>query len=131
MEIEQAIQPEACPVREEWMTIGLALRPIPAVVHANGPQRPTHAYRRTEPDQRPLQPFGTLEAAVNEAPVEADGVAGAKRDTGRDQKDGQGAPRKCKRTEDDGPKQHCAIPQGARRIPNNRALDRRRRVQIG
>src|ERR1700716_1863394 len=47
MEIKQAIEPEAFPVREERMTIGLALRPIPAVVHANGPQRPTHAHRRS------------------------------------------------------------------------------------
>ena len=131
MEIDQAIHPEASAVREERMTVGLALPPIPAVVHANGPQRPTHAHRRSKPDQRPLQPFGTLETAVNEAPVEANGVAGAKRNSRRDHKDGQRAPRKCKRTEYDGPKQHCAIPQGAPCIPNNRALDRRRLVQIG
>ena len=70
MEIKQAIHPEASAVREERMTVGLALRPIPAVVHANGPQRPTMPTAvRSKPDQRPLQPFGTLETAVNEAPV--------------------------------------------------------------
>ncbi len=55
----------------------LPLRPVPHVVQADHAQRPRHAHQGAEQDQHALNPPRCRQAAVDQQPVQPDGVPGA------------------------------------------------------
>jgi hypothetical protein len=100
-------------------------------VESDRPYRAAHADQGSEIDEAPLEPFGAVEAAVDQAAVEADRMAGAQRHAGGEKKDEEGVPGEGEGTEDQRGGQHPAVPQRSAGIPEHLALDRAGGVETG
>ena len=59
-------------MREEVVTRGLALRPVPLIVNAQNCKRPSNTHQHTDVHKRPLEPLLALVDAVDEPPMHAD-----------------------------------------------------------
>jgi hypothetical protein len=101
------------------VTVGLALGPVAQVVGADHPERAAHAHRGPDPDKPVLQPQRTLEAAVDHAPVKADGMAEQQGRPGRQDEDGNGCGADRQRPGDQGHDQHRSVPQRMNRVPDH------------
>ena len=65
IEIGETFNPHRLAVAQEPMAILLALRPIAAVMQANGPDRAAHANQRAKVDHGAFQPERAFETAVD------------------------------------------------------------------
>jgi hypothetical protein len=68
-------------VLEKIVAVPLPLRPIAKVVRLDHPKRSLHADQRARPNHASLKPFRALEGSMNQAPVEADRVTRAHRES--------------------------------------------------
>ena len=128
VQVPPGIDPEAPAVREVIVAAGLALGPVPGVVDPDRPERPAHADGRAGPDQQALEPLRTIEAAMDQPPVEADRMPRAKHESAGREKHQKGVPSEGQRPKDERRQHHPAVPERAGRIPADLG---RQRIGLG
>ncbi|MNY22949.1 hypothetical protein D3C86_1565910 [compost metagenome] len=97
-------------MRQVVVTVGLTLRPVTQVVGADHPEGTAHAHQRSDPDQQPFQPQGTVEAAVDQPPVKPNRMAEQQGGARQDDENGECAQAEGHKSKCQGDRQHGAVP---------------------
>lgn len=124
VQVPEGVSQESALMGVERMAGRLSLRPVADFVHEDDASRASHPHQHARVDHRILQPAWTLEAAVNQQPMQSDGMSKAQRANREHKRHEDRVPARRYRTADDPCDRHRCEPQRAHGRPDHAPSDR-------
>src|SRR5262245_18002109 len=122
VQLPETVAQDRGAVREIWMTVRFALRPVADVVLADHAVGTGHPHQRAAVDEQPFEPERAIVGAVDEPPMHAERVTEADRDGAHGKKEGKRSPGEEDRRADDTHDRHRRDPGRFHWLPMDAAF---------